>query len=194
MVEICDLVNVRTCILIFFVLEFIITIIAFQWRALTNSHGRLPKKLVQMDFFILFLLFVVDVNSDICFLFFIPCKCDFLKALCLLIVYICSYFFFPLKIEAAPTNTCKCKEQEWKVPPSTPRWCSWLPLGFYASHGSPLWSSEYSIQFYFCIPKGPGFNLVWPAGGSCHGWPCQAKEEDCWRCPWAVSPVENAGW
>lgn len=68
-VEICDLVNVRTCILIFFVLDFIITIIAFQWRALTNSHGRLPKNLVQMDFFILFLLFVVDVNSDICFLF-----------------------------------------------------------------------------------------------------------------------------
>ena len=109
-------------------------------------------------------------------------------------VYVLPLPFSFQKIEAAHSNTCKCKEQKWKVPSSTPRWCSWLPIGFCSSHGSPLWSSEYSIQFYFCIPKRPHFDLVWPAGWPLHCWPCQAKKEDCWRFSCSNSPIENAGW
>lgn len=94
--------------------------------------------------------------------------------------------------EEASNYTCKCKEQEWKISSSAPRWNTWLSFGFFSSYRSCFWYFWCSIQFYtLLVFKTIYPNLVWPIGGHCYWWCSEKKETYSWWWSCTVKIIEK---
>lgn len=84
--------------------------------------------------------------------------------------------------EAAPNHSCKCKEQEWEVPPTTPGRRTWRSLGCLTSHWSIPCPSWCAIQFDLIhIFKRTCPELVRPFSRACFSW-WKAEEAYCRWC------------
>ena len=84
-----------------------------------------------------------------------------------ILVYWLTKFFF-LSTEKKVNNTCKCKEQEWKVPSTAPGWCTWISLGLFKSHGTSIWAPRsFFLQHCISLWKRRRAYLLWTIGWLC---------------------------
>lgn len=101
------------------------------------------------------------------------CSIDFLQLVFWQSVYIAA---------AAPNHTCKCKEQEWEVSPTTPGWRTWCSIGCFTSHWSCPCPSWCAIQFDLIhIFKRTCTELVGAFSRACFSW-WKAEEAYCRWC------------